>query len=78
MKYKILVLGGNGFIGSHLIKYCLKKKWKVVSLSKSLPPLKKRLQKVEYLSCDISNHKELKKKNRQKYPISKRPLDRLN
>ena len=25
MKYKILVLGGNGFIGSHLIKYYLKK-----------------------------------------------------
>ena len=67
MKYKILVLGGNGFIGSHLIKYCLKKKWKVVSLSKSLPPLKKRLQKVEYLSCNISNHKELKKKIKPNY-----------
>jgi len=67
MKYKILVLGGNGFIGDHLIKCCLKKKWRVVSLSKNLPPLKKRLQKVEYLSCDISNHKELKKKIKPNY-----------
>ena len=31
---KILIVGGTGFIGYHLAKKCLRKKWHVVSFSK--------------------------------------------
>ena len=37
---KILIVGGTGFIGYHLAKKCLLKKWNVVSFSKN-PPKKK-------------------------------------
>ncbi len=31
---KILITGGNGFIGSYLVNYCLKKKYKVLNIDK--------------------------------------------
>ena len=63
IKKKILIVGGTGFIGYHLAKKCLKKNWKVTSIS-SKPPKKIRyLRKVKYLICDITNKKKLKKKN---------------
>lgn len=34
---KILVIGGTGFIGFHICKYFLKKKWSVSSISLSPP-----------------------------------------
>tara|TARA_B100000945_G_scaffold293122_1_gene268832 strand:+ start:6147 stop:7058 length:912 start_codon:yes stop_codon:yes gene_type:complete len=62
IKKKILIVGGTGFIGYHLAKKCLKKNWKVTSIS-SKPPKKIRyLRKVKYLICDITNKKKLKKK----------------
>ena len=30
---KILIVGGTGFIGYHIANACLKKKWKVTSIS---------------------------------------------
>ena len=60
-KYTILIVGGTGFIGYHLAKKCLKKGWKVTSIS--LNPAKKirYLTKVKYIRCDITNKKLLKK-----------------
>ena len=55
----ILVLGGTGFIGYHLIKACLKNKWNVYSVS-TKPALKIRfLKKVKYIYLDITKKKEL-------------------
>lgn len=61
MKKKILIVGGTGFIGYHLAKKCIKKKFKVTSLSYGKPKKKRFLKKVRYLFCDISKKKNLYK-----------------
>ena len=62
MKKKILIIGGTGFIGYHLASKCLEKKWAVSSFSTKKPSKKRILKKVNYIICDISNKKLLKKK----------------
>ena len=57
---KILVIGGTGFIGYHIIK-SQEKKLFIYSISLKNP--KKRFhQKVNYLKADISKYDQLKKK----------------
>ena len=58
----ILVTGGTGFIGFHLIKQCLKKNFNVTSVSTKLPKKKNLFKKVKYVICDIRNKTSLKKK----------------
>ncbi len=58
---KVLVIGGTGFIGFHLIKKCLSLKMVVTSISRVKPPKLKRLSKVKYKVCNIINFKRLKK-----------------
>ncbi len=60
-KKKILITGGTGFIGYHLAAACLKKKFLVTSLSTKKPSRNRKLKKVKYLLCDISNKKKLNK-----------------
>ena len=55
-------MGGTGFIGYHLSKKLLKKKWLVTSISTKKPPKKRLIKKVKYLFCDIINKKKLKNK----------------
>ena len=62
-KKKILIIGGTGFIGYHLAKSCLKKKWQIISFSKNRPSKVRKLKKVEYLNGDFTKKKELKKLN---------------
>jgi dTDP-glucose 4,6-dehydratase len=57
----ILIIGGTGFIGYHLAKKCLKKNFKVTSVSKNQPKKIRFLEKVKYIICDINNKKILKK-----------------
>jgi len=57
----ILIIGGTGFIGYHLAKKCLKKNFKVTSISKNRPKKIRFLKKVKYIICDINNKKILKK-----------------
>jgi nucleoside-diphosphate-sugar epimerase len=61
-KTKILITGGTGFIGYNLSKECLKLKWSVTSLSSKKPKNIRKLKKVKYLVCDISDEEKLKKK----------------
>jgi len=67
LKNNILIIGATGFIGYHLAKKSLKKGWQVTSIS-SRPPRKKRyLSKVEYILCDITKKKSLKRNIRKTF-----------
>ena len=59
---KIIIVGGTGFLGFHLAKYFLKKKWKVVSVSRKKPKKIRKLSKVTYVLADIRKKISLKKK----------------
>ena len=61
MTKKILIIGGTGFLGYHLAKKCISKKWDVTSVSTLKPINKRYLKKVKYQFIDISNKKLLKK-----------------
>ena len=69
---KILIAGGTGFIGYHLSKKCLKKGWRVTSISSNYPKKIRYLKNVKYIICDIGKKKLLKKKitGRYKYVIN--------
>jgi len=66
-KKKILIVGGTGFIGYHLAKSCIKKRWGVTSISVNRPHKKRYLKNVKYLYCDISNKKKLNEKIKLNY-----------
>ena len=59
---KILIVGGTGFLGFHLAEFFIKKKFKVLSLSRSKPKKNRTIPNVKYLISDISNKKILKRK----------------
>ena len=67
MKKKILIAGGSGFIGYHLAKKALKKKYSVSIISTKKAVKKRHLRKVKYIYCDITNKKKLKKKLNQNF-----------
>ena len=67
MKDKVLVVGGTGFIGYHLLKKLPKKKYSLYSLSKKKPKKKNCLKNIKYLYCDITKFKDLKKKINYQY-----------
>ena len=48
-KPSLLVLGGTGFIGKHIIKKTVSKKWKVTCASLSLPSKKIELRKLHII-----------------------------
>ena len=60
---KILVVGGSGFIGHHICKSAIKKKYDVYSLSSKRPTKKRFIKKVKYLLADLKNKKKLSKFN---------------
>ena len=59
---KILVVGGTGFLGFHIIKEAKKKSWKITSISLKKPTKKRFHKKVKYIFANIENLKLLKKK----------------
>ena len=66
-KKNILIIGGTGFIGYHLAKNSIKRKWNVTSISSKLPKKKRYLKKVKYIRCDITNKNLLEKKINKKF-----------
>ena len=66
MKKRILISGGTGFLGYHLSKNFVKKGFQVVSISTKGPLKKRKIKKVKYIICDISNKNMLQKKLKNK------------
>ena len=67
MQKSILIIGGTGFLGYHLAKMCLLKKWNVTSISTNRPKKIRSLPKVKYLILDITKKKLLLKKIKSNY-----------
>ena len=67
LKKKILVVGGTGFIGFHLIKKLNKTKFLITCLSLNKVKSKNRLKDVRYIFCDTSKKNELNKKVNSEY-----------
>lgn len=61
LRKKVLVIGGTGFLGYHLIKKCLSKKMLVTSISRKKPSKNFLLKKVNYETCNLNDNKKLKK-----------------
>ncbi len=64
---KLLVIGGTGFLGFHIIKEAKKRKWNVTSISLNKPKKKRFLQNVKYKTADITKFHSLKKKIKGNY-----------
>jgi len=63
----LLVVGGTGFIGYHVVKEAQRKGFNITSLSISKPPKKKKIKKVNYITVNILNYKILRKKLHGKF-----------
>ena len=51
-----IIIGGNGFLGSEIVKYLFKKKVKdilIVDINENI-----KLKNIRYLKCDISRKEE--------------------
>ena len=53
--YKLLVVGGTGFIGQHIVKKSLELGFNTTSLSKNHPIEDERIKNVSYLTAVISD-----------------------
>ena len=58
---KILVVGGTGFIGFHVIKEAKRRNWKITSISLNKPKKKRFHKNVKYIIVNIENFNLLKK-----------------
>ena len=61
-KKNILIIGGTGFIGFHLLKKTTKLGWNSFSISKNRPKKNRKVNKVKYIFLNISNLNKLNKK----------------
>ena len=63
MKKNILVTGGSGFIGSAIVKYLVKKKYKVVVFDNNSRGRSRRIKdvnnKISFIKGDIRDKKKL-------------------
>ncbi len=65
----ILVAGGTGFIGHHLLKECVKKGWNTFSLSSGKISNKDKIKNVKYIFLDIRNKDKIKKLKKIKFNV---------
>ena len=66
---KILVVGGTGFIGKHLVRHCVKKNFYTFSLSSKKVNKKNKIKKARYIILDIRNKKNIKKLKKIKFDV---------
>ena len=59
VKGHVLIVGGTGFIGTHIVKEALVRGLQVTIISKNHRALSDRIKDTEYLSTDISNKDSL-------------------
>ena len=75
---KVLVTGGAGFIGSHLVDELVRRKYKVTVLDNlstgSLKNLKSVKNKIKFIKCDLSKSKNLTKLLQENNEIHKKRL----
>ncbi len=67
MKRNIIIFGGTGFIGYHLIKRLAKRNFNIVSISKSKPRKNRKIKNVKYLNIDVTLKKNLNSIFKKKY-----------
>ena len=60
--FKILVVGGTGFIGKNVISYAASLNWSIYSLSLNRKGLTSKYQNLYEIQCDVKDLKSLKKK----------------
>lgn len=60
MREKVLIIGGTGFIGSHILKTFSNKNYKLYSLSKKKIKNFKKIKNVKYIFSDVSKLNKLK------------------
>lgn len=61
-KSTILVIGGTGFIGYHLLLRLVKLGWIIFSISKKKPKKNRYIKKVKYFKLNLNNFLNLEKK----------------
>tara|TARA_Y100000590_G_scaffold470153_1_gene662362 strand:+ start:3139 stop:4047 length:909 start_codon:yes stop_codon:yes gene_type:complete len=66
-KPSLLVVGGTGFIGYHVIQEAKKRGWKITSLSLNRPKKEKSILGVKYIKADINNLSDLNKKIKKQF-----------
>jgi nucleoside-diphosphate-sugar epimerase len=59
---RLLVVGGTGFIGHHLVRAGVDQNWQVTSLSLNVPKPSRRVPGVEYICADIIDKDSLQAK----------------
>ena len=62
---KLLVVGGTGFIGYHVITEAKRRGWKITSISLGKPKSKRFHKNIKYIQVDLKDYKKLKKKNKK-------------
>ena len=64
---RLLIIGGTGFLGYHIIKEAKKRNFKITSISLRNPKLKRFHKGITYIKADISNFEILRKKIIKKF-----------
>jgi len=66
-KYQLLVVGGTGFIGCHVVKEAIRRGWQVDSLSLNEPSQTNKIEGANYIIADITLPSALSKITAIKY-----------
>ena len=59
LKKNLLIVGGTGFIGNHLIKY-YSNKYKITSISKKNSTISEKVINFDHINCDLENSEQAK------------------